>query len=201
MDVKLDILNAMLAAIGSSGITSTVGRHPGLIRSEPILSRVNRTVQVRGHWFNTDRRLKLLPSATQEFILPQDTLKADTSDQREPYVRRGRRMYDPVRHTYNIEAAHMYVDVVLQLDYNDLPITAQDYIRALAVQELVLSSDADQIALRARASDTETAKVAFERERLEQADLSLRNNPAYARLMAGLKPRYAHLKPHTIGGR
>ena len=200
MDVKLDLLNAMLAAIGSSGITSTVGRHPGLIRSAPILERVNRTVQVRGHWFNTDRGLKLLPTAAKEYVLPQATLKADTTNQHEPYVRRGRRMYDPTKHTYAIDIPQMLVDVVVQLDYDDLPITAQDYIRALAVQELVLSSDADQITLRARAADVNTTQLAFERERTAQSDVSLRNNPSYARIMSNMGG-LRHMTAQHIGGR
>lgn len=201
MDVKLDILNAMLASIGSSGITSTVGRHPGLIRSLPILERANRTVQVRGHWFNTDKGLKLLPSEKKEFILPQATLKADTSNQHEPYLRRGRRMYDPKTHSFEIDVPAMFVDVVLQLDYDDLPIAAQDYIRAMSVYELTLTSDADQISIRARAEQVKIAKVDFERERLAQADITLRNNPAYARILGGLKPKYSRQMPHTIGGR
>lgn len=200
MDVKLDILNAMLAAIGSSGITSTVGRHPALIKSAPIVDRVNRSVQARGHWFNTDWSLKLLPSDTKEFILPDGTLRADTSNKSEPYVRRGRRMYDPKAHTYAIPRDSILVDVVIQLDYDDLPVTVVDLIRAQAIWDLVNNSDVDQISLRSRAQDLTTAKQAFETERLSQADYTLRDNPAYQRIMGGLKPAWSARNPIRIGG-
>lgn len=200
MDVELDILNAMLASIGSSSIASTVGRHPGLLRSAPILARINRSVQARGHWFNTDWGLKLLPSDTKEFILPDSTLKADTTNKSEPYVRRGRLMYDPRKHTHQIELGSMLVDVVLQLDYEDLPVAATDLIQARAIWELVQISDADQITLNARKYELQRATMAFETERLSQADYTIRDNPNYARIVGGLNSRYVSRNPKQIGG-
>jgi hypothetical protein len=199
MSTELDLINAMLAATGSAGVSSTIGRHPGLVRSAPILARVNRTVQARGHWFNTDWGLKLTPTVEGEFILPQGTLKADTTVKSEPYVRRGRRMYDPKTHSSEISAASMLVDVVIQLDYEDLPITALDLIRTTAVLELVANTDVDQISLRVRADAQRTANNLFQGERLSQADYSLRDNPQYARILGGtFKGR--HLSPNNIGG-
>jgi len=200
MDVELDILNAMLASIGSSSISSTVGRHPGLLRSAPILARINRSVQARGHWFNTDWGLKLLPSEEQEFILPDSTLKADTTNKADPYVRRGRLMYDPYNHSYSIPLDKMHVDVVLQLDYNDLPVAAIDLIEARAILELVQISNSDQITLNSRRMELKRATMAFETERLSQADFTIRDNPNYARIIGGLKTRYVSRSPNNIGG-
>lgn len=199
MDYKLDILNAMLAAIGSAGITSTIGRHPGLIKAAPVLDRTSRTIQARGHWFNTDWGLKLTPTDTKEFILPENTLKADTTIKRLPYVRRGRQLYDPRKHTKNIDEDHILVDVVVQLDYDDLPIAAIDLIRTTAIWELV-QPNADTVALQSRRQDMAQATAAFERERLSQADITLRDNPAYARIVGGIKPRYSAQYPSRIGG-
>lgn len=200
MDAELDTLNAMLAAIGSSGISSTVGRHPGLMKCKPILDRVNRMLQARGHWFNTDWELKLLPTVDKEFILPQNTLKADTSNKAEPYVRRGRVMYDPTKHTSAIDIQHMLVDVVVQLAFNDLPWTAIEVIRTTATWQVVQNSDMDSIGIQGRRQDMNEAIAAFERERLVQADISLRDNPAYQRIMGGIKPQYSVYKPRKIGG-
>lgn len=200
MDVELDIINAMIAAIGSSSITSTLGRHPSLLRAAPILARTNRTIQARGHWFNTEKALSLSPSADKEFILPQNTLKCDTTNSRLPYVRRGIQMYDPINHTFAIDEDKMEVDIVVQLDYQDLPIVAEDLIRTTAIYGLVLNSDADQIAIQARLKDMKLAKSEFERERLSQSDYTLRSNPSYARIMAGAYYRGATASPNRIGG-
>lgn len=200
MDVKLDILNAMLASIGSSGITSTIGRHPALIKSTPILERVNVSKQARGHWFNTDWKLKLLPTVEKEFILPQSTLKADTSDKSLPYVRRGRSMYDPIKHSKEIDLESMYLDVVVKLDYDDLPWAFVDLIRTKAIKVLVGNSDMDAISIRDAADNYREAKMAFETERLSQADFTVRDNPNYARIMGGLKGQWSRNSPNNIGG-
>lgn len=200
MDVKLDLLNAMLAAIGSSGISSTTGRHPGLIRSEPILDRHNRSLQARGHWFNTDWGLTILPETDGRFSLPQGTIKADTTIKSKPYVRRGQYLYDPRGHTFEIAEDSIDVDVVIQLEYEDLPEAALDLIRAKAVLELVTNSDADQITLIQKKSDVAEAKMAFEVQRLSQADYTLRDNPQYSRILGGLRSRYNRSNPSRVGG-
>lgn len=200
MDVELDIINAMLAAIGSASITSTVGRHPGVLRSVPILARTNRSIQARGHWFNTDWCLPIQGSDIKEFILPDSAIKADTSDKSLPYVRRGRQLYDPRKHTFQIDATTINMDVVILLGYEDLPEAAVDLIRATAIWELVQNSDMDSISLQSRASALATAKQAFETERLSQADYSIRTNPNYARIMGGLTQQYSRNTPSNIGG-
>ncbi len=201
MSVELDILNAMLEAIGSSSISSTVGRHPGLLRAQPILARNNRTFQARGHWFNTDWSLPILPDEDGEFILPQSTLKADTTNKRLPYVRRGLRMYDPRNHTFQIDTNEICVDCVVQLDYEDLPEHAIALIRATSVWQIVQVSNSDAITLNARQRELAQANRDFERERVSQADTSLRDNPNYRRIMGGLLDRHHRgTYPQYIGG-
>ena len=200
MDVELDLINAMLAAIGSAAVSSTAGRHPGVLRSAPILSRTNRSIQARGHWFNTDWCLPIQGSDINEFILPDSTLKADTTDKSLPYVRRGRQLYDPRKHTFQIDVATINLDVVILLGYSDLPEAAVDLIRATAIWELVQNSDMDSISLQSRAQALSMAKQAFQTERLSQADYSIRTNPNYARIMGGLTQRFSMNSPNSIGG-
>ena len=201
MGVKLDILNGMLAAIGSSAIVTDTGNHPNLLRAAPILDWHNRTVQSRGHWFNTDRALTLSPNGSNEFVVPGTTLKVDTTDDRSVYVRRGTRMYDPVLQTYAITAVDTIdVDVVLELDYDDLPHSAANYIRALAISEMVLNFDADSLTVKARASMERQAMEAFNHERRANRNVSLRDNPTYARIMYGAFRHGAQPNPLYIGG-
>ncbi len=202
MGVQLDIINSMLAAISTSGISSLTGNHPSLLKAKPVLERHNTVVQATGYWFNTDTKLTLSPNASNEFILPQNTLKADTSDKSLKYVRRNTRMYDPVNHTFEIDdIATMDVDVVIKLDYDDLPVAAYEYIRARATQELVANSDADALSLQFHAGQVAQAFAAFNVERRSQADTNLRDNPAYQRIVLGAANRGRnHLYPAYIGG-
>ena len=201
MSTELDIINAMLAAVGSNGVTSTVGRHPALIKALPILNRTNTQLQNYGHWFNTDKGLTLTADAEGEFIVPQTTLRADTTNKSLPYVRRGRRMYDPIKHTYKLDETSLDIDVVIQLDYEYLPFAAWDVIRAKSVWQMLISAEADQITLGAAQEDVKETKLFFERERRSQADTSLRDNPDYAYMMAGLPRAHARsTNPKYLGG-
>lgn len=201
MSTELDIINAMLAAVGSNGVTSTVGRHPALIKALPILNRTNSQLQNYGHWFNTDKGLTLTADAQGEFVVPQTTLRADTTDKALPYVRRGRRMYDPENHTYKLDETSLDIDVVIQLDYEYLPFAAWDAIRAKAVWHMLIAAEADQITLQAAKADVDETKNFFERERRSQADTSLRDNPDYAYMMAGLPRMHARsTNPKYLGG-
>lgn len=201
MSTELDIINAMLAAVGSNGVTSTVGRHPALIKALPILNRTNTQLQNYGHWFNTDKGLTLTADAEGEFVVPQTTLRADTTDKSLPYVRRGRRMYDPKNHTYKLDETSLDIDVVIQLDYEYLPFAAWDVIRAKAVWQMLISAEADQITLGAAQEDVKETKLFFERERRSQADTSLRDNPDYAYMMAGLPRMHSSsTNPKYLGG-
>ena len=201
MSTELELINAMLAAVGSNGVTSTVGRHPALIKALPILNRTNTQLQTYGHWFNTDKGLTLRPDASGEFIVPQTTLRADTTNKALPYVRRGRRMYDPHNQTYDLAETTLDIDVVLQLDYNMLPFSAWDAIRAKAVWHMLISAEADQITLQAAKDDVTETKMFFERERRSQYDTTLRDNPEYAYIMAGLpRSQSRSSNPRFLGG-
>lgn len=198
---ELEIINAMLAAVGSNGVSSTVGRHPALMKAQPILDRVNKTVQNQGHWFNTEKGLTLQATVDGEIYVPQATLKCDTTTRSLRYVRRGRRMYDPENQTYVLDVTSLDVDVVILLDYDLLPFAASDYIRAKAVFNMLTNAEADQITLQAASKDLEETKEEFNRERRNQRDTSLMDNPDFAFIMGGLPRMQARsTNPKFIGG-
>ena len=201
MGVKLDILNAMLAATGSASVVTATGNHPALLRARPLLDAENRSVQAQGHWFNTDWGLTLSPDSGGEFIVPQSTLKVDTTDSRSVFIRRGTRMYDPTTQTYVLpDTDTLDVDCVILLDYDDLPQSAIDYIKARAIMEIILAYDADQLTLAARANMTKVALLAFNTDRRSQRNITLRDNPTYARIMAGAFRHGSQPNPLYIGG-
>ena len=197
---ELDIINAMLAAVGSNGVTSTIGRHPQLMKAAPILSRFNNAIQGDGHWFNTDYKLALSKDSNSEFVVPQATLKCDTSVRREPYVRRGRRMYDPQANTYAIAADELLVDVVIRLDYEDLPLSMLEFLTSKSIYHMVLNSEITATEIQARKDAMDTAELAFNRERLRQHDVTLRDNPDYITIIAGIRGGTRNLSSNYIGG-
>jgi len=200
MGVELNILNAMLASIGSSSIVTATGNNPNLQKAKPILERKNLTVQARGHWFNTEYALPLAPNGDGEFVVPQSTLRAQPSTHSAAYVRRGTRMYDPKNHTYALDEDMLELDIVIELPYDDLPQTAIDLIESMAILEMVTNFDADSLAIKSRQTAWMTANRALERERLSLKNVSLRDNPHFSRFMQGVNYHSAHPRAAYIGG-
>jgi len=142
---KLDAVNTMLSAIGEAPVSSLSS---GLIEAEvaeTILNTVDREVQSMGWHFNTDLNKSFAQTPAGEILLPADILRADaTLKANSPnLVQRGLKMYDRTNHTF-IVGTDVALDVVVQLNFDDLPEVAKRYVvlRATRVfQDRVVGSD------------------------------------------------------------
>jgi len=142
---KLDAVNTMLSAIGEAPVSSLSS---GLIDAEvaeTILNTVDREVQSMGWHFNTDLNKSFAQTPAGEILLPADILRADaTLKANAPnLVQRGLKMYDRTNHTF-IVGTDVALDVVVQLNFDDLPEVAKRYVvlRATRVfQDRVVGSD------------------------------------------------------------
>lgn len=142
---KLDAVNTMLSAIGEAPVSSLSS---GLIEAEiaeTILNTVDREVQSMGWHFNTDLNKSFAKTVAGEILLPADILRADaTLKANAPnLVQRGLKMYDRTNHTF-IVGTDVALDVVVQLEFDDLPEVAKRYVvlRATRVfQDRVVGSD------------------------------------------------------------
>ena len=126
---KLDAVNTMLSAIGEAPVNSLSS---GLVEAEvaeTILNTVDREVQSMGWNFNTDTNKQYAQDTNGEIPLGKDVLRADATlnSARKNLVQRGLKMYDRENHTFNIGTA-VKLDVVVQLDFDDLPEVAKRYI-------------------------------------------------------------------------
>ena len=126
---KLNGVNTMLSAIGEAPVNSLSS---GLLEAEvaeTILDTVDREVQSMGWHFNTELNKSYAQDSNGEIILGNDILRADATQKSDSkdLVQRGLKMYDRGNHTFviNAEAA---LDVVVQLDFDDLPEVAKRYV-------------------------------------------------------------------------
>ena len=153
---KLDAVNIMLSSIGEQPVNSLQSGLVDAEMAETILDAQTKDVQTAGWNFNTDYNRKFTPNATTgEVDLPINTLALDTVGQSYTtrLVQRGLKLYDPVKHTYDILANHseVYLDIVLELGFNEdsekknaLPEYARRYIAtksARIFQSRVVGSD------------------------------------------------------------
>ncbi len=126
---KLDAVNTMLSAIGEAPVSSLSS---GLIEAEiaeTILDTVDREVQSMGWHFNTELNKSFAQDTNGQIILPADILKADATlvANSPDLVQRGLKMYDRKNHTFNI-GVNVGLDVVVQLEFNDVPEVAKRYM-------------------------------------------------------------------------
>ena len=126
---KLDAVNTMLSAIGEAPVNSLSS---GLVEAEvaeTILNTVDREVQSIGWNFNTELNKSFAQDTNGEIPLGTDILRADATlkANSKNLVQRGLKMYDRKKHTFNIGAS-VNLDVVVQLDFDDLPEVAKRYI-------------------------------------------------------------------------
>ena len=132
---KLDAVNTMLSAIGEAPVNSLSS---GLVEAEvaeTILNTVDREVQSMGWNFNTELNKSFAQDTNGEIPLGNDILRADATlkANSKNLVQRGLKMYDRKNHTFNIGAA-VNLDVVVQLDFEDLPEVAKRYITLRATR-------------------------------------------------------------------
>lgn len=126
---QLDAVNTMLSAIGEAPVSSLSS---GLLEAEvaeTILNTVDREVQSMGWHFNTELNKSYAQDSNGEIILGTDVLRADATqkvDSRD-LVQRGLKMYDRVNNTFTINA-DTALDVVVQLNFDDLPEVAKRYV-------------------------------------------------------------------------
>jgi hypothetical protein len=142
---KLEAVNIMLSTIGESPVNSLTSGLVDAEMAETILDSTSKAVQSEGWNFNSENNYKITPTAQGEIILPNNILRADASlkPNSKDLVQRGLKMYDKKNHTFNVGET-TELDIVLEIDYQDLPEVAKRYITIKAsrvFQSRVLGSD------------------------------------------------------------
>lgn len=134
---ELEAINEILAT-GSDSPISTLEENTVIDASLAMntLRSTSVEVQTRGWNYNTEDSLKIAPDQEGTILLPRNTLKVDTVGESANInaVQRGLRLYNKTDKTYAFDAA-VTVDIVLGLDFEDLPSTARLYITIRAARK------------------------------------------------------------------
>lgn len=189
---KLTIVNAMLAAIGEDPVTDPESQHPSAVTARSTFDRITKSVQSVGWWYNKDYALRLSPSGLGEIILPGDTVAVTCSDSSLPYVQRGTKLYDPVMHTYLINAP-VEVDLTIALPIEQVPEAVADYIAAYSVWQFYVDDDGDADKVQKYVEERERKRIAAVKENLRQLKLNIKNRPEVARLLGRIRPASSYL--------
>lgn len=181
---KLEAVNIMLSSIGESPVNSL---NSGLVDAEiaeTILNGINREVQGKGWHFNTEIKMRLSPSLDGEIALPPNTLRVDRTyyDKDEDLIQRGGRLYNKTNHSYTISNT-VEVDMVVLLDFEDIPEAARRYITIRASRIFQDRVVGDQELHAFQQSDEMQAWVELQDEEAQTADYSVFDNYDVARVL------------------
>lgn len=178
---KLDVINEMLASMGQASINSLTEensfRDTGLKR----LDLCQRRILSRGFWFNEEDRT-LTPDTYGIIAVPNDLLELRNHKHAQvQYSKRGDKVYNRSQGTY-VHEGPITVPIVYNMDFDELPILAADYIGAVAVYEFQMNYDADQTKTRQLDARKREAWVMFNSEEIRQRAVVLAQNTAMSRL-------------------
>jgi hypothetical protein len=172
---ELDAVNALLATTGESPVNVLVDS--GVVTADiarTTLHEVNRAYQSEGWYFNTQQDYGLGPDVSGFMNVPTNALKLKPSEawKDEDVVQRGSRMFDRVTNSYVFDH-NIGFDIVLFLDYEELPESSRQYILITAArlfQDRVLGADALHTF---NEQDVELARKRVEKEEIENSQTNL----------------------------
>jgi hypothetical protein len=190
---KLDAVNSILASIGEAPVNSLSSGLPDAELAESFLDRENRRVQLMGWHCNTLNDYELTKNVSNQFPVPDDTLKCDTVNPRGP-----RKGATPKPHSYinatmrraaddskwlmwdgdnNSETwateTTLTVDLVQLIQFSNLTPALQIYVHASAAHKFQKSTMGSQVLRAFTEEDVKEAEVIAINEDMENEDLNI----------------------------
>jgi len=184
---NLDALNIVLDAVGVYPVTSYDSPHPDAVRARQKLERYSTEIQSRGWWFNKEHELTLLPNLAEEIVVPATTLVIDSVDPREKYAKRGSKLYDPINHTYRIPH-QVVVDMIIEITFDHIPVTVQNYITMSAAVEMAVTREGDQNKINMLNTGLLKAKSEAFADDIRNSNYNVFNTGLVARAISAARP-------------
>lgn len=200
---KLDMINAMLAAVGENPVTDAESQHPSAIKARSTLSRINAIVQDMPWRFNTEVGITLLPDVQGEIILPANTLYFIPDADFSYVVERGKKLYDTSVHSY-LFTAGVQGSLRLVLDPDQCPEPVGQYVSAYATWQHYMDDDGDGEKINTLAQERERMRIAAVRYDLSLKKVNILNRPAVFSLLSRVRPASGYVgtgNPIWPGGR
>lgn len=179
-----EAINIAMSVIGEQLIEDAVSIE-GIYEAEvaDLLIETTKTEILEEGWsFNIDTNWEMLPDVNGYIVVPEDVLKIDASDVGTNVSRRDGKLYDKDNQTYIFEDA-VECDITWELDFDDLPSIAQQYIALKASRILYqrLVGDADMMSVLVR--DEENALLKLRHHEDDINDYNIFDNTQVSRIL------------------
>lgn len=127
----LDAVNKVLAVTGDSPVSTLDDSYIQSRIAQQMLERAQRDVLSQGWWFNEEESMELSPDLNGFITLAPNVIKISVIGDNGGIIQRGQRMYDRANRTYTFTSS-IPVDMVINLEWDELPQVARAYITDLA---------------------------------------------------------------------
>lgn len=185
---RLEAINQMLAGIGEAPVSFEDSQHPDVLVAINILNLLIEFVQSKGYWFNKVLSVVLkYDTGTGKVGLPSNALRVDPVDVYSSYVQRGKFLFDTENNTFVINK-DVDCNLVVELPFDDLPHSVQQYIAAEGTYKLHLSEVGDEQKLQRLERLSVIARGYMRADELRNGDYNAVNTPTAARLYRRNRP-------------
>lgn len=160
-------VNTIISNIGQAPVTGLETGNPLVEMAEQILDEISRAVQTEAWVFNTEFSYPFVPNPENGEVVIGDTILAlDTppGSSLQAVIRKGK-LYDRVAHSYSFPKT-LYLDVVWQVDFDDLPEAFRNYVtiraanvfagRSVGSAEAVKFGEREELLARSTAMEYDT---------------------------------------------
>ena len=184
---ELEAVNLMRGAVGKAPVSSLDVANPDVIAARQRLKNTTLEVQAASWWFNTETTVTLVPNTEGAIIIPGRALEVRPHDPFAYLTIRGNRLYDPTKNTFTFNAA-VVVDMVVHLDYADLPFVVANFIQYDAARKFQADFDGDPIRVQQLRQDAAMARLELKRseQRNRRSNMLLGAGPIA--LNSGIRP-------------
>lgn len=197
MITELTAINKVLAAIGVNPVTTESSTHPDAIAARNTIESLSMSLQANGPEFNKDVRT-LVRDNINNIRLPSNTLFVDSIDRLEKVTQRGGLLYNITGGTFEFDT-DVVCDLVVYLDFNDLPFHASNYIMYTAAYDHYVDQDGDEKKSRRLEARKNRAQVLYDKTELNAKNINALHSPQAQTLLHGMGS--ASRNPNNIGGR
>lgn len=191
LNTKVDAINRVMAAIGSTGINSPeeIDWNIDAADADKLLDTMSQAVQSnqgKGWWFNREEFHKLTPDTINGYInVPSNTMACFIKRDREgvkPITLRGTLLFDAKVLGYDMRSAvnsEGVLDVILvvNLPFEYLPTTAKLAITDAARYWTVSEKEGDKLKMDAMSKAADTSFTSMASEDAGQKKRNMFNNP------------------------
>jgi Tail tubular protein len=173
---ELDAVNKILAVAGDSPVQTLEDDYVQAKLARQILSRISRKVQSRGWWFNEEENVVLPFDINGYITLGVNVITAVANKDAGTVIQRGNRLYDRENRTY-VFTETVSADIVLALEWNELPQTAREYISDMACTQYNNDYFGAQEMKSQLAINESNSYLILKEEDVASRDVNILNNP------------------------